>query len=318
MAKMFYTMDETKAALGKNEEEIKQFAREGRLREFRDGPRLMFKADQVETLKAELGGGGAGGDQVELAGPGGESGAPIGLVDSRGSSGSAIALADSSTGNVPIASKDDTALAADLSGSMGGVPSPGRGGSTMGGKAATSTGVTVFGADEVDRADPGAQTAISQSISDNASLESVGSGSGLLDLTRESDDTSLGALALDQTGPGTPSPKAGRRAAGPGETSAATLAGGEEPVVVRAPAGGQPVYREAVDEMAPAFAGAAAAACIAMLVGAYVLMAAVSGYKPAFVVSLASQGPLLLAAYGLGLAVVLFIVGLFVGKAVSR
>ena len=32
MAKMFYTMDETKAALGKNEEEIKQFAREGRLR----------------------------------------------------------------------------------------------------------------------------------------------------------------------------------------------------------------------------------------------------------------------------------------------
>ena len=57
MAKMFYTMDETKVALGKNEEEIKQFAREGRLREFRDGPRLMFKADQVETLKAEMGGG---------------------------------------------------------------------------------------------------------------------------------------------------------------------------------------------------------------------------------------------------------------------
>ena len=32
MAKMFYTMDETQAALGKNAEEIKQFAREGRLR----------------------------------------------------------------------------------------------------------------------------------------------------------------------------------------------------------------------------------------------------------------------------------------------
>ena len=48
MAKMFYTLDEARAALGKNEEEIKQYAREGRLREFRDGPRLMFKADQVE------------------------------------------------------------------------------------------------------------------------------------------------------------------------------------------------------------------------------------------------------------------------------
>ena len=50
MAKMFYTLDEAKTALGKSEEEIRQLAREGRLREFRDGPRLMFKADQVETL----------------------------------------------------------------------------------------------------------------------------------------------------------------------------------------------------------------------------------------------------------------------------
>jgi hypothetical protein len=70
--------------------------------------------------------------------------------------------------------------------------------------------------------------------------------------------------------------------------------------------------------MAPAFAGAALGASLAILLGAYVLMAAVSGYKPDFVVSLASQGPLLLAAYGLGVAVVLFIIGLFVGKAVSR
>ena len=58
MAKMFYTMDEAKAALGKSDEEVKQLARDGRLREFRDGARLMFKADQVEQLKAELGGGG--------------------------------------------------------------------------------------------------------------------------------------------------------------------------------------------------------------------------------------------------------------------
>ena len=34
------------------------------------------------------------------------------------------------------------------------------------------------------------------------SLESVGSGSGLLDLTRESDDTSLGAELLDEIYPG--------------------------------------------------------------------------------------------------------------------
>ena len=71
MAKMFYTLDEAKAALGQNEEDIKQYAREGRLREFRDGPRLMFKADQVEALKAELasgGGGGSGAETIDLIG----------------------------------------------------------------------------------------------------------------------------------------------------------------------------------------------------------------------------------------------------------
>src|SRR6478609_3620408 len=98
MAKMFYTLDETRAALGKNEEDIKQLTREGRLREFRDGPRLMFKADQVEQLKAELGGGTL--DQVDL-GPS-DTGAPIGLVDSRGASGSmagsGIAMSMTGTG----------------------------------------------------------------------------------------------------------------------------------------------------------------------------------------------------------------------------
>jgi hypothetical protein len=78
MAKMFYTLDEAKAALAKNEEEIKQYTREGRLREFRDGPRLMYKADQVEALKAEL----AGGDPVDIGAS--DSGAAIGLADSKG------------------------------------------------------------------------------------------------------------------------------------------------------------------------------------------------------------------------------------------
>src|SRR6185503_9570850 len=104
MAKMFYTLDETKAALGKNEEEIKQLTREGRLREFRDGPRLMFKADQVEQLKAEIGGGGGGGnvDQIDL-GPS-DSGAPIGLAGSS-LSGSGSSASGTGTG---ITLSDDT------------------------------------------------------------------------------------------------------------------------------------------------------------------------------------------------------------------
>src|SRR5215207_10169416 len=133
MAKMFYTLDETKATLGLNEEEIKQLSREGRLREFRDGPRLMFKADQVDNLKGELTGG--GGDAISL-GPS-DSGAPIGLADSRSASGSGISLADTDFGKSPGAGmvKEDTALAADLglSGTHTGVPSPGRAGDTRSG-----------------------------------------------------------------------------------------------------------------------------------------------------------------------------------------
>src|SRR5712672_1047258 len=50
VAKMFYTLDETKAALGRDEKEIRGLAREGQLREFRDGSRIVFKADQVNAM----------------------------------------------------------------------------------------------------------------------------------------------------------------------------------------------------------------------------------------------------------------------------
>ncbi len=51
---MFIGLSQTREILGKSEEEVKQLCRQGRLREFRDGPRLMFKTDQVEQLKQEL------------------------------------------------------------------------------------------------------------------------------------------------------------------------------------------------------------------------------------------------------------------------
>ena len=141
MAKMFYTLDETKAALGQSEDQIKVLTREGKLREFRDGPRLMFKADQVDALKSQIGGG------IEIA----DSGAPIGLADTGGGSGTGLNLTehDSGSGLAGISGsglgsgltggagsgmmnlKEDTALAADLglSGTVGGIPSPGRSGS---------------------------------------------------------------------------------------------------------------------------------------------------------------------------------------------
>lgn len=54
MVKMFVTVNEAMKILGRNESDILQFCREGRLRDFRDGKRIMLKGDQVDSLRQEL------------------------------------------------------------------------------------------------------------------------------------------------------------------------------------------------------------------------------------------------------------------------
>jgi hypothetical protein len=329
MAKMFYTMEEAKAALGRGEEEIKGYAREGRLREFRDGPRLMFKADQVEQLKAELSGGGMGGDQVDLGVS--DSGGIINLVDSNPASGTGITLSEADTGQssgVGMRMKDDTALAVDLglSGSLGGVPSPGRpggggSGSGLSGTAAgrSGGGVNVFGPEEAERIDPAAQTSISGAVREQMNLEGVGSGSGLLDLTRESDDTSLGAV-LDEIGPPpAPVPGGGRSAIveAPGDTGAGLSVIDETPVSTR---GGlsQPVYVTPLDPMAPAFGAAALAGFAALLFGVFVLLSALAGTWPEATKYFDNQPFYMFILFGMGGVLVLFVLGLIVGKMARR
>ncbi|MEQ9461992.1 MAG: helix-turn-helix domain-containing protein [Phycisphaeraceae bacterium] len=71
--------------------------------------------------------------------------------------------------------------------------------------AGSGSGVNVFEGGEVNEADPLAQTQLTDSdLGDDLNLEPSGSssGSGLLDLTNESDDTSLGAELLDEIYPG--------------------------------------------------------------------------------------------------------------------
>jgi hypothetical protein len=318
MAKMFYTLEETKVALGKSEEEIRQFAREGRLREFRDGPRLMFKADQVDQLKGDIA---SGANRSDLGGS--DSGAAIGMQDIGASGSGVISLADTDFGKSPGGGmmKEDTALAADLglSGSLGGIPSPTRTGS--GGAAAGSRagGITVFDVDDAHKADPGAQTAIGSGIQDQVNLEGVGSGSGLLDLTRESDDTSLGAELLDEMGP-------------TGTTAGATL---RRPAQVDSGVGmdqlgsgvvnrsrlAAPVYVEAPDAMAGAFGGLALFGAIVVLFGGFVVANALYGVHPDFVNELthgpSPKGMLYLGGAAIG-ALVFFAVGWVVGKGTAR
>jgi hypothetical protein len=215
--------------------------------------------------------------------------------------------------------KDDTALAQDLglSGSLGGVPSPGRpgtGGGTGTGLSGTasgrSSGINVFGHDEApEDVDPMAQTNISGGIRDQLALEGVGSGSGLLDLTRESDDTSLGAV-LDEITPG-PST---RRA--PFESPEGSFGGGAldeaPPPRIAAP----PVYVEMHDAWAPAFGGAALAAAGVIVFGMFVLVSAIAGTQPPAVKYFAQKPWDLWTSAALGLlpVVVFFVIGLILGK----
>lgn len=80
------------------------------------------------------------------------------------------------------------------------------------------TGISIFDAEQAEEADPMAQTQITERAPSELSLETVGSGSGLMDLTRESDDTSLGADLLADV----EAPK------DDGSTAAATVAEGEQ------------------------------------------------------------------------------------------
>ncbi len=93
----------------------------------------------------------------------------------------------------------------------------------------SSVGVSVFDEEDLDEdADPAAKTAMS-ATSGGTGLEGVGSGSGLLDLTREKDDTSLGAELLDEIYPGDES------GTGTVEMGESTRAGLEEAAPPKAP-----------------------------------------------------------------------------------
>jgi hypothetical protein len=216
--KMFYSLEEAAQKLGLSANEVKDLATEGKLQQFRDRDKLMFKREQVDAMAGDAG----GGDSSSI-----DSGsiALAGEEDPSGSTGP--------TGTSPLG-VDDEELSLSLDegpggsrgpgGSKGGSKGPGgsKGGSKgpsaskMGMKSPArppakaddprqATGVSVFDADEVESADPMAQTQVTASVADDEelALAGVGSGSGLLDLTRESDDTSLGAELLDEIYPST-------------------------------------------------------------------------------------------------------------------
>ncbi len=159
MAKMFYSLEEAAAKLGKTQDEVQQMAAKGQLQEFKDRDRLMFKREQVDML--------ASGDDDSIS-----------LSDSvAGGTGLGLALDDSS----PNARSGSGSGAIELD------------------EPKDRSGISIFDTESLEEGDPSAVTRISQTRGgmEPLTMESVGSGSGLLDLTREADDTSLGADLLE-------------------------------------------------------------------------------------------------------------------------
>jgi excisionase family DNA binding protein len=187
MAKTYLSVQEACDALSMTESQIKDLVRRGKLREFRDGGKVNYKADDIQKLAA------ASGIRPAQSASGGSGELVLEPADDTGidlaSTGSETGIDLASTGSdvISLAETDSDATAV--------------GGATADKKkkddtVITSVGVSVFEDDEADLvSDPVAETVVSDG---GLGIEGVGSGSGLLDLTRESDDTSLGAELLDE------------------------------------------------------------------------------------------------------------------------
>jgi len=190
--KMFYSLEEVCEKLNLVEDQVKELVRGGQLREFRDAGKVNYKAEEVDALAKAAGIGGPAGsgelvlepaDESGTGAPAAGSGSGIDLAASSGGLGSDMLtleeadLDDTATGTkAEEDKKDDTVV--------------------------TSVGVNVFDdEEELEDVDPLAQTVVTEGAA-GLGIEGIGSGSGLLDLTRESDDTSLGADLLDEIYPG--------------------------------------------------------------------------------------------------------------------
>jgi len=279
MAKRFYNLEETAQLLGASEDEVREMASQGKIQQFRDRDKLMFKREQIDALVSKT-------DDAD---------ALIPLADSGDTDQMSVPL-DAST------HKDDTG---------------------------TSTGISVFETGDVDSADSKAQTDVGEpTIADEEglALDSAGSGSGLLDLTRESDDTSLGAELLDEIYPGGEEPPGAKtgEAGGAGTASqvdsefGGSARGLEAISPAPGPATGATTFVE--DDYDPAGSGMSTGmllgAAAGLIITLIVAISAITGVPLQLTSAIAGSGGTL-GLYAGGLLLLSFIFGL-VGFLVGR
>ncbi|MCG3137252.1 MAG: hypothetical protein HJJLKODD_01095 [Phycisphaerae bacterium] len=306
MAKDYYTSEEAQRKLGMSADELKQLVRDGQLREFRADGKITYKVKDVDNLAENLAtlSGSLGGTTGELIlEPSDET--SMGLTGSDMLTLEEADKTDDAT--ISGTQKDDTVI--------------------------TSVGISVFDDEDVGEVDPGARTVMSKNKGPGGSsaildsLSASGTGSGLLDLSRESDDTSLGAELLDEIysadqEAGIPemgdATRAGLDAAPLVDRSAGRAAVAEQPAIAAAPvpqyvAAAPVMVIGAMGPMEMALSGALLAAVIIMAFAGIAVVANLQGVVPAFLMSIFQNMPVFGGVF-FGIVLVAFGVGFFVGK----
>ena len=291
MAKAFYSMDEVCELLGKGQEEVKKLVQDGALREFRDAGKIFFKAEDVNKL--------TGGDAAASEDSG------------------EIMLEPAAEPELPATAEDGTSFIG-LEPVDESQPAPERKGPAVE-KGTAPTGIGVFDDDELEiDADPMAETQITATpAEDQVSLEGSGSGSGLLDLTREADDTSLGAELLDEIYPGEEeaveaAPPAAREPAPEPEVDEQAVEEEPEPavkVVEAAP----PVGVILGDPSEGLFSGLMVGALLVLVVAGSVVAGMLQGFLPDYAQTLSNYFWYLLIG-----AVVVPILSLLIGWVIGK
>lgn len=328
MAKMYYSVDETLAKLGCNEDQLKGLVRAGKLREFRDAGKLNYKVDDVDRLVAEQGtlGGSATGelsledsgeisllpDETPVGGlslsdssepkPGrGGSDAPIDLTGSSGE----LKLEES--GEIPLGPAGSGELKLEESGaelkledsrgpdaiSLDEVDKDRVEGMKKDDTVITNIGISVFDDEDLEiAADPMAKTMLTSGGEDHLGLDGSAGGSGLLDLTRESDDTSLGAELLEGIDMGDTAETIAPTQTADAVEPTTQVGGGElpeptlEPALPMGPRGASVAY---VPAASPAFTGLLVAAALALTLLAAMTIATSMGTWPGYLGAVADN-----------------------------
>ncbi|MGD0551783.1 MAG: helix-turn-helix domain-containing protein [Sedimentisphaerales bacterium] len=204
MAGMFYSIKEVSEKLGKSEDEVRQIVKSGRLREFRDGPNLLFKVDEVNSLLSDT-------SFMAVNKPSDTAAA----AKSEEAGADEILLAPETTGTPEKGGEELQLTDADTQIVDDGIKVLG-----------DTDSLSKEGSDETSGS-PGKEASLEE-IEKDASLDTFGSGSGLLDLSLQADDTSLGGILDEIYTPGGEgkAPAAGEPAAAsaPAEGSAMEVA----------------------------------------------------------------------------------------------